>query len=163
MADYDDGQLEFAILGLVRDPSISLKQSLASNVRSIQAVLNQLGPTAAIEIAAIGSSVELEGALTGPDSGYELTQEAIDDSTPSPTSQVGSGQSTLSIAGASLRELCGEQAALRASLKEELEAARLNEEKATSRRHDYGPMIQLWLQSHARQSAIKMMVEAAGL
>ncbi|MCJ1356926.1 MAG: hypothetical protein MMC33_006922 [Icmadophila ericetorum] len=163
MADYDDGQLEFAILGLVHDRTIRLKQSLATNVKSIQAMMNQLGPNVEAVTAVNGGSNVLEGALTGPNGEYELTQEAIDDSSPLAADRAGTEPSAFVSSGVKLKELCVEQTTLRASLREELEAARFDQEKAASRRHDYGPIIQLWLRSHARQSAIKAMVGTASL
>ena len=164
MAEYEDGQIEFAILSLVKDPLVSLLPKLASNVKSIQSLsarLERVEPDwRQVTTRTISEEMLVpDNALTGPDNTYGLTQENID------TSQLSEfiTQDRPSNAADILvfrQKLVTSQAELRMSIMSEFESNRLDEEKAASRRHDYGPVIQKWILCHARQSAIEKVLES---
>ena len=165
MAEYEDGQIEFAILSLVKDPLLSLIPSLASNVKGIQllsALLDKVKPDWRDFTSFRTPEGDLisDGTLTGPNMTYGITQEAIDSSQMPDNIQPDSSDNATDLL-TSRQKLVTAQAALRLSIKSEFESDRLDEEKAASRRHDYGPVIQKWLLYHARRSAIEAVLESS--
>ena len=165
MAKYDDGQIEFAILSLVKDPLIGLRRELAQNVKSIQALhkrLKEITPDWEVLITAAiadkGSAPE--GSITGPDPDYLLEAEDIESA--SIHQYVHDGLSSDSILDLVkiLKNTAVSQLPLRASIKEEQEVNQADEEKAAARRYDYGPALQTWLRFHARKSVIKAILNS---
>lgn len=141
MAEYEEGQIEFAILSLVKDPLLELIPALAKNVKSFVAVTSHLE-----SIASEHDSVEnrrddaAAGVLTGPDPAYGLTLEVVAQAkVPSEVELAICFQEVSKLRGCR-QELRDGQAKLRASIKDEFEANRLEEQKANARRYDYGPL-----------------------
>ena len=162
MAKYDDGQIEFAILSLVKDPIIGLRRELAQNVKSIRALhkrLEEITPDWQVLITAEGGSVP-EGTIKGPDPGYLLEAEDIESARILQyVHESFSSDSVLDLVGI-LQKAALSQLSLRVLIQEEQEVNRADEEKAAARRYDYGPAVQAWLRFHARKSAIKAILNS---
>lgn len=146
MAEYEEGQIEFAILSLVKDPLVGHVAALAVNVKSIIALERRLDNIASDWKSFVADSTLSEGALTNyilynPDPGYELCQATLEQAAILPSIE-GALQSDLaSEIIARRQELVTEQASLRLAIKEEQQSQRSDEERAASRRHDHGPLV----------------------
>jgi ubiquitin carboxyl-terminal hydrolase L5 len=163
MAAYEEEQIEFSILGLVRDPLSDLVQQLAVNVRSLEMVQERLlsdgDTTAATTTAATTTMTSFEGTVIGPEPSLALTRAAIDAAEiPEATlkeyrscspSQLQEHRQTLSQA----------QAELRSRVREEQQAQRTDDDYATGRRYDYGPAVRTWLRFLARKQVLAELIQ----
>lgn len=158
MAAYEEEQIEFSILGLVRDPLSDLVQQLAVNVRSLEMVQERLlsdGDTT----AATTTMTSFEGTVIGPEPSLALTRAAIDAAEiPEATlkeyrscspSQLQEHRQTLS-------QVQGE---LRSRVREEQQAQRADDDYATGRRYDYGPAVRTWLRFLARKQVLAELIQ----
>ena len=162
MAEYEDGQIEFAILSLVQDPILSLVSSLAANIRGLRAVSTRLDDVipdwkSFIPSATADDFLMMDNMLDGPDTDYNLKQEAIDQA----SATVGVQDKLASGAVVELlalrQELVAAQAGLRASIREEQQSVRVDEDKVASRRHDYMAALQVWVRCHVGKYFIKIL------
>ena len=144
MSEYEEGQIEFAILSLVRDPLLDLLPALATNIRGIQALAAHLdGITAKKEKDELTGHQEVpmnDDTLTGPDLNIGLTQDAIEQAQAPSSIESALGSHVVSTIRLCQQELCVAQIRLRALIRDECEAKHSDEEKANARRHDYGPL-----------------------
>ena len=147
MAQYEEGQIEFAILSLVRDPLHEMTSSLAENVKAINALSARLDivkpewqdtcePQANSEVAGTNSLIR-ESSLA-----HGLTQDMLD--------RAALRQAVVdlchgSVASDMLRhreQLIAMQADLRMSIREEIQSNQSDEEKAAARASDFGARMQ---------------------
>ena len=158
MSEYEEGQIEFAILSLVRDPLLDLLPALAANIRGIQALTEHLeGVAAEKERGDFSKRQEdplKDGTLTGPDLTIGLTQDAIEQAQAPPSIGSALGSHVVSTIRLCQQELCIAQIRLRALIRDECEAKHSDEEKAHARRHDYGPLALKLAQILARKPAV---------
>ena len=155
MSLYEDGQIEFAILSLVKDPRMDLVSALASNVKAIQ-VLNARLESHDNNLSRHVDSQEIVGGeaiLAGPDVAYGLTEGAVEQARLPSTLEPILRESVVSDILNYRRELYAAQAKLQASVRDEYETSRLNEAKVNARRHDFGPLALKLAQILARKSA----------
>ena len=151
MADYQEGQIQFSILGVVEDPAVRLRSELAYSVktaRETERVLESRGiPSAAAnsgESNCLGEIGLSEQDVAAADVQMEVLQDLED--TPACDLQVRlSKQATM-------------QAELRSMLLAEQQAQRNDEERAARRRHDYGPAIHAWVNALARKNMIEPLI-----
>lgn len=164
MAEYEEGQIEFAILALVKDPILTLVTSLAENVMCLRALSARMNDITSDRndlqmTLAQGMNSLVDGTLLGPDLNYNLSEDAVNQATISAAAE----QKITDLAAVDLlayqQELEGEQAGLRRSIKEEQQSVRSDEERASSRRHDYGPVVQAWLRMLARKQALRPLMD----
>ncbi|SLM40168.1 ubiquitin carboxyl-terminal hydrolase [Lasallia pustulata] len=164
MADYEEGQIEFAVLALAKDPLFTLVASLADNVmclRALSARLGDIGSDSKDLQATLeqGTHSLADGTLLGPDLSYDLSEEAINQASVPLAAEQKCRDLTVVDLLAYRQELESEQANLRRSIKEEQESVRSDEARAASRRHDYGPMVQAWVRMLARKQALKPLID----
>lgn len=163
MAQYEEGQIQFAILGLVKEPLSGFISALARNVKSLAEVTKRLDSLKPdwrdfIECSANVDPMVTENVVTGPDSIYELTQEVIERSqVPQSFKDVVLHDIAADIMDCR-QKLVLEQTGLRASVIEEQQSIRSDQERATSRRHDYGPAVEALVQILARKGVLKDIV-----
>ena len=144
MAQYEEGQIEFSILSLVRDPLLDLVPKLAENIKSIAELSARLDlikqDWREFETSSINR--QFTGLLAASDSTYELTPQQFD-------------RADLPIAIAKLcksdvvedvmtqrQQLVTDQARLRLWIRDEQQSNQSDEERAAARRCDYGAMMQ---------------------
>lgn len=163
MATYEEDQIEFSILSLVKDPIIDLTTQLALNVKSLSVITEQLASLSvpATELNSLNwdASSSYDATIHGPDLAFGLTQEVID--------QVNMPEDIITVCKAGKSDALGiyrqklmtSQKDIRASIKEEQQARRADEEHAAGRRHDYGPAVHKWAGILARK---KMFQELLG-
>ena len=166
MAEYEEGQIEFAILSLVKDPLLELLPSLASNVKAIQlasARLDQIKEDwrGFTHSQSAGNTLVLDKALVGFDGGLDLSQGMIDDSALPEKLARQLLSDTVEDLVSSFQELVTSQASIRAAISEERESDRYDEAKAASRRFDYGPLLHTWIRYHTHQSTIESLGDSA--
>ncbi|KAF3403790.1 Ubiquitin carboxyl-terminal hydrolase isozyme L5 [Penicillium rolfsii] len=153
MAAYEEDQIEFSILGLVRDPLPDLVQQLAVNVRSLEMIHERLlseGDTTAAATIITG----FEATVLGPEPSLALTRTMID-AAEIPEETVKEYQSCASSQLHEHRQkLSQAQVELRCRVREEQQSQRADDDHATGRRYDYGPAVRTWLQFLARKQVL---------
>lgn len=162
MAGYEEDQIEFSILGLVKDPIIDLVADLARNVKELQAVQERLDLSASAAGNTPSTQADkpqlLDGTLLGPDGSFNLTQDNID------KAEIPSG--TMALYTSASRdmlqsyqdELVNGQKELRGSIKEEQQLQQADEDHAAGRKHDYASAVNRWLGMLARKKKIEELV-----
>lgn len=163
MAECEEGQIEFAILSLVKDPLLSHVTALAVNVKSIIALerrLDNLGSDwkSCVANSTLGEGVLTNGNLTSPDPGYELCQAMLDQAAILPSIIEALQSDLVSEIIARRQELVTEQARLRLAITEEQQSRRSDEERAVSRRHDHGPLVSSLLEILEHKVALESLL-----
>lgn len=161
MAQYEEGQIEFSILSLVKEPLPDLISSLTHNVKSIITVSAKLDALQADwkDYTTESEDRLIELTITGPEPTYGLTEDMIDRSSrPPPVEESIKSNETLVLIEL-WRKLVMAQAGLRASIKEEQESIQSDQKRAASRRFDYGPAVHQILQSLARKQIIRPLLD----
>lgn len=143
MAEYEEGQIEFSVLSLVKAPLAGFVSALAQNVKSLFALSKSGQASEDSSILAVNSSCgefspgsELNVCM--PDAAFGLTQDMIDHAVIPPAVQAAIQSQDLPIITQLWRELTIAQASLKASIGEERLSNMLDQERADSRRWDYG-------------------------
>ena len=166
MAAYEDGQIEFAILGLVKDPLVNLVRDLASNIKGIQAVealLDQTDVDWRSSGANTGIETEVpENTLLGTDMHFQIDNTSIESATLLPEVQHKlSGSSTNATDILDFRrKLALDQTSLRVAIKEEQASDYHDEDRAAARRHDYGPAVKTWTEFLARKGILGELLDS---
>lgn len=152
MAAYEEDQIEFSILGLVRDPLPELLGQLAVNVRCLE-ILNQriLSQT---EDALEPTLDALQETILGPDPSLPLTREDINTADVSVHARKYNSFSAAQLQQAQ-EELSNAQRGLRASIQEEKQSQWADADYAAGRRFDYAPAVRTWLRFLARKQVIQ--------
>ncbi|WEW60370.1 cysteine-type deubiquitinase [Emydomyces testavorans] len=151
MAEYEEDQIEFSILSLVRDPIIEIVNQLALNVKSLITIDEQLSNCPTLS----GLDCLDDGTVTGPDLSLNLTQSILEKAAV-PEDDLQRYKTISRDCLLSLRKaLVDAQKAIRASIKEEQQSCEADNNYADKRRHDYGPAVQRWLQLLARKGLIE--------
>ncbi|KAF4307917.1 Peptidase C12 ubiquitin carboxyl-terminal hydrolase 1 [Botryosphaeria dothidea] len=163
MAQYEEGQIEFGLLALVRDPLIEHRQYLAQNIKLIRTCedrLSKINPewkSFAVTEDGAGDSV-----LSGPSSEHSITiADILQAKIPEATEKRISVDDDIMTLIDLRQKTITEQAGLRAAIRDEENAAAGDKEKAESRRHDYGPAIQTWLRLLAEEGVLKDLIQEA--
>ncbi|KAL9631164.1 MAG: hypothetical protein Q9204_004363, partial [Flavoplaca sp. TL-2023a] len=166
MAQYEDGQIEFAILSLVKEPLIKLVDALAENVKSIASIRQRLhqmesdraGPQSD---STAGDELGEQSLILGPCEKYRLSQEAIDHAVLSPEHEEllksGDGVAMSAI----VLDLTTAQASIRASIRDEIKAIQTDDDRAASRRNDKGLLAKGLLQVVERMGRLRIFMESA--
>lgn len=144
MARYEEGQIEFAILSLVKDPLSILVLSLARNVKGISALtvrLDEIGKDWR-EFTIFHANGNSDDLLHTADRAYGLTHEDISQAeVPELVVNVLTRDNVQEIIEAR-QTLISSQAELRRDIREELQSLMSDEEKAIARSRDLGAKMQ---------------------
>ncbi|KAL2009263.1 hypothetical protein VTN00DRAFT_7457 [Thermoascus crustaceus] len=158
MAEYEEDQIEFSILGLVRDPILDFRKELALNVKSLGKVNERLGGIEKVGSDTPVDTDALEHVILGPDDSLGLTQDDIDRATIPDNEWEEYRTCTLNELTAHRQKLVTCQRKIRESIAEELQFHRADDDYAAGRRHDYGPAVQLWVRMLARKNIIADLI-----
>lgn len=163
MAQYEEGQIEFAILGLVKEPLSGFIFALAKNVKSLAIVTERLDSLKPdwrdfIESSANVDLLLTENVVTGPDSIYELTHELIERSQLPQSLEAVISRDLVADILECREKLVFEQTGLRASVIEEQQSNRSDHERAASRRYEYGPAVEALVAILARKAVLQDIV-----
>ena len=146
MAEYEEGQIEFSILSLVKAPLAGLVLDLAQNVKSLIALLHpertfENSSNLAINPAHVEFRSGSDLPICMPDPAFGLTQDMIDRAILPPGIQTAIQSRDLSVITQLWHDLTIAQASLKASIGEEQLSKQSDQERAESRRWDYGPAV----------------------
>lgn len=158
MTAYEEDQIEFSILGLVRDPLPDLVKQLAVNVKCLEILRQQIAlqeePNPAEDTPPI-----LPETVLGPDLSLSLTQTDIDEAMVAGPA-LAEYQTYSAVRCRQLQqELSDAQRELRASIREEVQAQRADDDYATGRGFDYGPAVRTWLRCLARKNLVQVFLD----
>lgn len=144
MAQYEEGQIEFAILSLVRDPLLDLIPRLAENIKGItglSAHLDLIKPDWR-DFETFSDNGQFAGLLTAFDPNYGLTPDHIDQvDLPMTIAKLYKSDAVEDIV-TQRQQLVTDQARLRLWIRDEQQSNQSDEERAAARRCDYGAMMQ---------------------
>lgn len=166
MAQYEDGQIEFAILSLVKEPLIKLVAVLAENVKSITSIRRHLLQTQSDRGEPQPDSLDAndlvpQDLLLGPSEQYRLSQEAIDQAVLSPQTEQQLKGDDLVAMSAVMQQLSTAQTSIRASIRDEISAIQADDDRAASRRNDKGLLAKGLLQVLERMGRLSIFMESA--
>lgn len=144
MAQYEEGQIEFAILALVRDPLLNLGIELAENIGSITQLTAQLDNIKPDwqHFETLSMNGELTGLLTGPDLTYGVTQKDLDAAPLSERVTALCGSDAVEEIVEQRQKLITAQAGLRLSIRDEQQSNQSDLDRAAARSCDYGVRLQ---------------------
>ncbi|KAE8148812.1 ubiquitin carboxyl-terminal hydrolase [Aspergillus avenaceus] len=160
MSEYEEDQIEFSILGLVRDPLCDLVGKLAANVKSLE-VLNQ--HVVAQELGGARTELRLtdsifESTILGPEGSYGLTREQIDRAITPPGLEGQHKRVSMQELSEQQQKLSNEQLELRAAIRDEQQSQWADDDYAARRRYDYGPAVRMWVKLLARKRIIESLL-----
>ncbi|KKZ62072.1 hypothetical protein EMCG_03435 [[Emmonsia] crescens] len=161
MAEYEEGQIEFSILGLVKDPLIDLKAQLATNIKCIATIDEQLSTLSAslLDAGERAATVNGNGNHIGHDPFINIEREAVERAdVPEDLKTKYKSAAPDELAGYR-EELVSAQRDIRIMIGEEEQSHRADEDYAAARRHDYGPAVHTWIRLLARKKVIEGLVE----
>lgn len=165
MAQYMEGQIQFVLLSLVKDPLDAHRASLVQNIKSLidtEARLARVKPDWECYVMD-GSNEEKSrkrGLLLRFDLDYGITAIDVEEAA-IPDSIKEQLRADCPAKLMSLRqELITDQVGLRQAVRDEQESLEVDERRARERRHDYGPFIHTWLRMlAAKDEVMKDLIE----
>ena len=144
MAEYEEGQIEFSILSLVKAPLAGLVSDLAQNVKTLSALSAQVQAVTGssgmmpIDLSAEQFCFEPESVIYKADPVFGLTQDMINQAEITTASEHAIQSEDMTSMAKIWTEMTAAQAGIRSSILEEQESDKLDQERADSRRFDYG-------------------------
>ncbi|OAX80376.1 hypothetical protein ACJ72_05296 [Emergomyces africanus] len=161
MAEYEDGQIEFSILGLVKDPLIDLKAQLATNIKCIVTIDEQLSTlrSSIPDLGGITATTNCDSSSTGHDPFVGIEREAMVRADVPEDLRTKYKTATVDELTAYREELINSQKDVRILISEEEQSHHADEDYAAARRHDYGPAVHTWVRLLARKKVIEGLVE----
>jgi len=159
MQRYEGDQIQFSLLSLGKSPLLTAQDQLAINIRAFCMVEEQLSICQPdwnrfIETEESGEILR-EANMTYGISIEQLEAAILPQST---LSIINDPTTVPSQLFEMRRDLADAQIQLKASLLDEVAAARRDEERALGRRHDYTPVINTWLKMLAGKGVLKDLI-----
>lgn len=158
MTEYEEDQIEFSILSLVRDPIIEYIGELALNVKRLRKLNERLGDNQGGTLAAAQPATHLDDIVLGPAPAFELTQEDIDLAKIPDEQEEVYKMCSLQELLLERERLCSSQRAIKASIQEELQSRQRDDDYAAGRRHDYSSAVYSWARILARKGVIRGLI-----
>lgn len=155
MAEYEEDQIEFSILSLVKDPLIDLTDELAANVKCLELVIGLIDAHKEASSTAEPVASLLENTIVGPQPSYALTQECIDRAVIAAGQREEYQACSVHALIQHLERLSASQLGLRTTIKEEQQSNQADDDYAAGRRYDYGPAVRLWIRFLARKRMLE--------
>lgn len=167
MAQYEEGQIEFAIMSLVKEPLADLMAALAENVKSIISLSQRLSQVKSdwkdfLSESTDGKCASTHNVIIGPCEQYQLYQESINQAELPPGFEAQLKSDNIEELLSARQELLTAQAGLRASIRDEAKAVRVDNERAASRRNDRGLLVTGLLQVLERIGRIESLFDYDG-
>ena len=163
MAQYEEGQIEFVILSLLKEPLIDLVADLAKNVKGVDALssrLNNINPGWREYLTTPQhGNLEENDFLVGPSARYRLEADAIDGAILSSAFRSQLESESMTNLLKMWQDLVANQARIRASINDEQETTRLDEERAMSRRNDKGLLAKGLIEVLERMGKVGVVLE----
>ncbi|OAL71706.1 hypothetical protein A7D00_3735 [Trichophyton violaceum] len=151
MAEYEEGEIEFSILSLSKDPMTGYLADLASNVKGLQHLNSRLS-----EFGDNCDEADPENAvLCGPDAQYGLTpamlELALVPSELAETAENGNRAHDLDSLARQRQALVEQQRLLRTQITDEQNSRQIELDYARRRRFDYSAAVNRWCRILARK------------
>lgn len=161
MAQYEEGQIEFNLMSIVQDPVVRDRADLAENIKVLQTIdtkLDELSPG----WQELDDGETKKETLVEASELYGFTQSCIDNVKlpPSRPEEIRGFDCPIKLMQLR-RETISQQAGIRASVRDEMESASADAEKASHQRHDYGSFVRSWLGALAEEEALQPLLESA--
>ncbi|KAI4153883.1 MAG: hypothetical protein LQ340_002028 [Diploschistes diacapsis] len=165
MASYEANAVEFATLGVARDPLHNLTLELAKNIQEIKhldACLDVQFPNWRKSLVELSSKDELESTLSGPNESYRIREDMLDSTTLPTVEEENPGDAVPQSLDELLQsrvEAAHAQANIRASIAQEWESNLSDEIKCQGRKFDYSPIIYDWFRFHVGNGTMKDIID----
>ena len=153
MANYESGQIEFAILSLVKDPLRNLLPSLAQSTKTLKLIVSRL-----CELDK-NFHLDTKNCIIGSEPRYRLTKDLIDSEDISMADQEFLENGDEGLLYDMFERVLTTQTHLRSEIQEEINMECAEDERTARRRHDHSPLIQTWIHLLAQHAAIKPIAD----
>ncbi|KAF2399954.1 cysteine proteinase [Trichodelitschia bisporula] len=159
MNEFTDGELEFTLLALVKDPLDSIREALTANMRHLRTIEARLDScSSSWKDFTPWTDPDESRSFRGPDEAIGIT-EAMVVACRSPSVP----EYTATDTQASLLEgrmtVIAEQKSLRAQLRDEMFSRNQDDQKTVDRKAEYGPFIQGWLMALAENGVLQQLTK----
>ena len=163
MAKGEEGQIEFAVLCVVKEPLPGLVLKLAQNAKSLSAVSEHLDNLkvdlkSPISLETIKDTLSSAECILVPDLSYGITQEIFDQAVVPQWVERSLLENDAVPTMQLIERLLTMQTNLRLAVKEEQQLIQSEQERAINRQHDYGPSVHYILQLLARKKVLQSML-----
>lgn len=166
MAEYEEGQIEFGLLGVVQDPIVDHQKQLANDRRSMQAIetrLDELFPDWRSKILTgetNGIASLQNGDISALDQSCGITNEMLEAAVVPQSVKERLKDECPETIMKLWQESDANQKSIRNLIRDEQSSNRDDDQRAWERRQDYGPMIKTWLEMLAqKEGLIKELIE----
>ena len=160
MAAYEEDQTELALLSLVKDSLPEHRSELAKSVKCMNLIDERLDKLSNNGISSVENDVVNANGTYTDFTSYGICEADINRSMVSPEFseklKLASSFSNLSQLKDDLIKI---QASLKTAILDEIQAWSTDVEKASHRRHDYGPLIETWLKMLTDNGEIRDLTE----
>ena len=168
IAQYEEGQIEFAIMSLVKDPLIDLSEKLAQNVRDLTVLSTR--PPGLRRVTSTRDSQDSgrdpqdfdDEVLLGPHKRYGLSQCTIDACEASTEISDIAQSGADAVRQTALARLIAEQRRLRITTLEEVDARTVERKRVECRQHDFSPLVRKVAEIVAKRNVAEFMKESKG-
>ena len=147
MAQSEECQIEFAILGLVHDPLLDLVPKLAENAKSISLLSARLDAAKPdwrdFDLPSVNG--DSSNVLVAPDLNFGVTEEDFHRAKTSEDLAKSSESKAVEDIILQRQQLITDQGNLRWAIREEQQSNQSDEERAAARRIDYGARMQTFV------------------
>jgi ubiquitin carboxyl-terminal hydrolase L5 len=151
MTAYEEDQIAFSVLSLVRDPLKDYTEQLARNVRSLQNIRQRLNEPQLEDIKAVLGTDGFDGLLLDADPAVGLTEESL---MAIETPESGNGIHDNDLPQEYVR-LVNIQQGIKTSILMEMQSRRDEEASVEVRRHDCSSAVEFWARTLASKGVIQ--------
>ncbi|GAM43582.1 ubiquitin carboxyl-terminal hydrolase [Talaromyces pinophilus] len=151
MTAYEEDQIEFSVLSLVRDPLKDYTEQLARNVRSLQNIRQRLNGSQLEDIKAVLGTDGFDGVLLDTDPALGLTEESL---MAVETPESGNGIHENDLPQEYVR-LANSQQGIKTSIQVEMQSRRDEEASVEVRRHDCSSAVEFWARALASKGVVQ--------
>lgn len=158
MAQYAAGSIEFNIMAVVHDPMLACVESLAANVKTLQAVEEKLD---GVVEDWREMTEENDSMITGEDAqlklqNVDIVRAGIHKRDSQKLSEAEDLEQLLTLRD----EIVLQQSGLRAACRDEIDAAKSDYKKARMRRHDFSTFAKEWIGALAEQEVLEALIDS---
>lgn len=160
MAQYEASEIQFNLMAIVHDSLEADRRVLMENVRALQMVDKTLDGLRedwrSTEVYSSSSEIVTRESL---ELGISVKDIAAVDATPEMIQKIHQSDTVEGLLELR-KQVVMQQAGLRATVRDAVESAKADDERARHRRHDYGTFVRAWLGALAEDGMLDQLVEA---
>lgn len=151
MTAYEEDQIAFSVLSLVRDPLTNYTEQLARNVKSLQNIRQRLNESQLEDIKTVLGTDGFDGVLLDADPAMGLTKEYLM-AVETPESENGIRDNDLP---QEYFRLVNSQQGIKTSILVEIQSRRDEEASVEVRRHDCSSAVEFWARALASKGVVQ--------